>query len=74
MSYYMSYFLFQELMKLFNENSNALLSLPSEIKTILVISLIIMFGTSIMRKAWKFIKIIAIVSIVYIVAVYCGLI
>lgn len=74
MSYYFSYFIFQEFLKLFNENSDALLALPTEVKTILVISLVIMFGTSLVKKAWRFIKIVAIVAVIYVAAVYLGII
>ena len=53
------------LLYLFLQNQDAILSLPQEIKIILVISLAITIGTSLIKKAWRFAKIAAIVALIY---------
>lgn len=66
--------MYYSLLQLFEQNQDALLALPSEAKTILMISVIILFGSSLVRKAWKLAKIVAVVAIVYFACTYIGLI
>ena len=55
------------LWNLFMENKDALLSLPQEVKIILLVSLAIFIGTAILKKAWRFAKIAALVAVGYFV-------
>ncbi len=59
---------------LFEQNANALLSLPTEVKTILVVALIICIVTSILKKAFQFLKVVVLVAIAYFVLTAAGVI
>ena len=59
---------------LFIQNSDAVLSLPTEVKVILIVSIVITLGTSIIRKAWKLAKIIALVALAYFLLTTFGII
>jgi hypothetical protein len=59
---------------LFMENKDALLALPSSVKTIAAISIVVFLATSILRSAARLIKIAVIVALVYFGAVYLGVI
>lgn len=65
--------MYRWLFYLLYENKNAILSLPHEVKMILMVSLAIMFGAGIMKKAYKFIKITAIITIIYFALTYFGI-
>ena len=62
------------LLYLFIQNKDAVLSLPQEVKIILVISLVLMIGLGIIKKVWKLVKIAAIVAIVYFLLTTLGVI
>lgn len=59
---------------LFMENKDALLALPSSVKTICAVSIAILFGMGLLRSAMRLIKIMAVVAVVYFGAVYLGVI
>ena len=62
------------LQNLISQNESAVLSLPSELKTILVITIVICLGSSLIRKASKFIEVMICVTIAYVLAANFGLI
>lgn len=62
------------LYNLFMENKDAVLALPTEIKTILMISLAITIGGGIVRRVWGLVKVMIVVAILYFGATFLGLI
>lgn len=56
------------------QNESAVLSLPTSVKTILFITIIICLGSSIVRKASKFLEVMLFVTIAYVGAAMLGLI
>jgi hypothetical protein len=61
------------LIYLFINNKDAILALPTEIKTIMLITFVLMFGGAIIGKAKKLLKFTIIAAIIYFVAAYFGL-
>ena len=61
-------------LKLFLENKDALLALPTEVKTIIVISIAAMILSGLIRKATKLLSIACVVAIGYFACTYLGLI
>lgn len=59
---------------LFEQNADAILSLPSEVKTILTISLVICLCSSLIKKATRFAEITVMVALAYMTAAYFGFI
>ena len=55
-------------------NESAVLGLPTEVKTILFVTIIICLGSSIIRKASKFIEVMLFVTIAYVAATMLGFI
>ena len=53
---------------LFLENKDALLALPTEIKTIAMIAMIVSIGGGIIRRMWKLVEIVIVVGLLYFVA------
>ena len=70
----MYYYFFQFIYNLFVENKDALVALPTSVKTILMISIIVSLGSSLLRKATKFLSTVAVVAVLYFAATYAGLI
>ena len=70
----MYYYFFQFIYNLFVENKDAIIALPTSVKTILTIALVVSIGSSIIRKATRFLTTVAIVAVLYFGAVYAGLI
>lgn len=68
--FYELYFLSQ----LFEQNADAILNLPFEVKTIMMISLAIFFGSALLRRAWRLVKIALIVTVIYFGCAYLGII
>lgn len=66
----MYYILFQ----LFKENQDALLALPSNIKTIIMITLALWIGAAILSQAKKIFTYAIMATVIYFGAVYLGLI
>lgn len=66
----MYYILFQ----LFKENQDALLALPSNVKTIIMITLGLWIGGAILSQAKKIFTCAIMATIIYFAAVYLGLI
>ena len=58
---------------LFLNNQEAILALPTEVKTILLITFALMFGGAIISKTKKLLKFTIIAAIIYFVAAYVGL-
>lgn len=61
------------LLYLFINNQDAILALPTEIKTILLIAFVLMFGGALISKAKKLLKFTIIAAIIYFAATYFGL-
>ena len=61
-------------LKLFLENKDALIALPTEVKTIFLISLAIFIGMGIARKAMKLLSIAAVVAVLYFGCSFLGVI
>lgn len=61
------------LLYLFINNQDAILALPTEIKTIMLIAFVLMFGGALISKAKKLLKFTIIAAIIYFVATYFGL-
>lgn len=60
--YYGAYYF---LYKLFEENKDAILGLPTEIKTIIMIALILSIGSSLLRRATRIAKWLLIATAIY---------
>lgn len=60
--YYGAYYF---LYKLFEENKDAILGLPTEIKTIIMIALILSIGSSLLRRATRIAKWLLIAAAIY---------
>ena len=60
--YYGAYYF---LYKLFEENKDSILGLPTEVKTIIMIALVLSIGSSLIRKATKFAKWLIIAAVLY---------
>lgn len=70
----MYYYIFQFIYNLFVENKDAIIALPTPVKTILVTAFIVSISSSIIRKATRFLTTVLVVAILYFGAVYVGLI
>lgn len=66
----MYYFLYQ----LFLENQDAILALPTEVKTIAMITLALWVGTSVIRRAKKLLEFAVLATIIYFACTYLGII
>lgn len=66
----MYYFLY----RLFVENQNAIIALPTEVKTIAMITLGLWIGTSLMRKAKQLLEFAIIATIIYFACTFLGII
>lgn len=60
--YYGAYYF---LYKLFEENKDAILGLPTEIKTIIMIALILSIGSSLLKRATRIAKWLLIAAAIY---------
>jgi len=70
----MYYGMLQFLYNLFMENKDAIVALPTPIKTIALVTIIITIGTSFVKKAMRILTIATMVAIAYFGAVYLRLI
>ncbi len=61
-------------LKLFLENRDALIALPTEIKLIIIASIIVMIVSGIIRKAVKLLTTAAFLAACYFICTYIGLI
>lgn len=62
------------LLYLFIQNKDAILSLPQEVKIILIVSLVITIGLGIIKKVWRLVKVAAVVAIIYFLLTTTGVI
>lgn len=62
------------ILQLWEQNQDALISLPTEVKTIMTISIVICLLSGIIRKAAKLLRVAIIVAIVYFACTYFGII
>ena len=70
MNYGMYYFFY----KLFEQNKDAILALPTEVKTIFLIALVLSVGSSLIKKATRFLKWLVFAAIIYFALVYLNVI
>lgn len=70
----MYYYFFQFIYNLFIENKDAIIALPTSVKTILMIAIVVSLGSSILRKATRFLSTVVVVAVLYFAATYAGLI
>ncbi len=64
------YYLLNQLLE---QNKEAILALPSSVKSIITITLALWFGTAIIRKARRLMKYAVIATVIYFVATSLGL-
>lgn len=69
----MYYYLFEFLTNLFEQNQDALMAIPTEVKTILVIALGIWAVTALAKGTMKMLKYVLIATIIYVGCVYFGI-
>ena len=60
--------------RLVEKYGDAVIAVPTEVKAILVVSILVMLLVGILKKAWKFLGIVACVALVYVVLNYAGVI
>lgn len=63
-----------DILSFFLQNADSFLALPSSAKTILTLSIGVMIILSLISKLTKFIKITAIVAVIYFAMIYFGII
>ena len=69
----MYYYLIELLTNIFEQNQDALMAIPTEVKTILVIALGIWAVTALAKGAMKMLKYVLIAAIIYVGCVYFGI-
>ena len=62
------------LLYLFIQNKGAILSLPQEVKIILIVSLVITIGLGIIKKVWRLVKVAAVVAVIYFLLTTMGVV
>ena len=66
--------MYQFLYQLFLENQDAILALPTEVKTIAMITLALWIGTSVLHRAKKLLEFALLATVIYFACTYLGII